>query len=105
MAKKCQTTGHVSVIIVQGMEAEKLTEHGVDTPIVLRVVCDLCILPEDDLSARCDHTELGNVDLDDRTLRHDTELRVHRRLRILLNTDDLELECCLQISYVGVKTR
>ena len=45
-----------------------------------------------DLSASGDHTEFGHVDLDDCTLGENTELRVHGRLRVLLDADDGELE-------------
>ena len=45
-----------------------------------------------DLSAGGDHTELGHIHLNDCTLGEHTELRVHWRLRVLLDANDRELE-------------
>ena len=53
-------------------------QHSVDAAIVLGVISDLRVLSPDDLSSRRHHTELGDVDLDDGTLRDDAQTRVHR---------------------------
>jgi hypothetical protein len=51
----------------------------------------------DDLSARGDHTELGDVDLEDGTLCEDTKGGVERRLGVLLDAEDGELEGSLEL--------
>lgn len=51
----------------------------------------------DDLSSSSDHTQLADVDLDDGTLGHHSQLRVKGRLRVLLHSDDGELEGGFQV--------
>jgi len=82
-----------------------LTEDGVDAPVIFRVVCDLGVFSENDLSTGGDHTELGDVDFDDGTLGQHTKLGVHRRLGVLLDTEDVQLERCLEVSFrIGRKS-
>ena len=52
-----------------------------------------------DLSAGGDHAKLADIDLDDGSFCHNSELSVHRALRILLDAKDLELECRLEFGY------
>lgn len=66
-----------------------LTEDSIYTPIVLRIVGDLGVLSKDDLSSCSDHTQLGDVDLNDGTLGEDTKLSVHGGLGVLLDAEDL----------------
>lgn len=75
------------------MQEDRLTENRVYTSIVLWVVGDLCVFPEHDLASRCHHTQLGDVDFYDCAFRHYTQLSVHRRLRVFLDSKDLQLEC------------
>jgi hypothetical protein len=101
----------------------RLTQDGVDTSIEFRVVGNLSVFyitrpflasatgvslrqqpntdrvltRPDDLSSGSDHTQLADVDLDDGTLGHHSQLRVKGRLRVLLYSDDGELEGGFQV--------
>lgn len=63
----------------------------IDTALVLRGVGDLGPFSPDDLSVGGDHTQLGDVDLDDCSLGQDTELSVQRVLGVLLDGQDGQL--------------
>jgi hypothetical protein len=54
----------------------------------------------DNLSSGSDHTQLADVDLDDGTLGHHSQLRVKGRLRVLLYSDDGELEGGFQVGCI-----
>lgn len=63
----------------------------VDTALVLRGVGNLGPFSPDDLSVGGDHTQLGDVDLDDCSLGQDTELGVQRVLGVLLDGQNGQL--------------
>lgn len=63
----------------------------VDTALVLRGVGNLGPFSPDDLSVGGDHTQLGDVDLDDCSLGQDTELSVQRVLGVLLDGQNGQL--------------
>ena len=75
------------------------TQDGVDAAIVFGVVRHLGVLAEYDFSTCGDHAELADVDFDDGALCHDAELGVHRALRVLLDSENLQLEGCFQVRY------
>lgn len=56
--------------------AEKHTlnkQHGIDAPIVFRVICDLRVFCPNDSPTRSDHTQLADVDFDDGSFGEDAE--------------------------------
>ena len=63
----------------------------IDTALVLRGVGNLGPFSPDDLSVGGDHTQLGDVDLDDCSLGQDTELGVQRVLGVLLDGQNGQL--------------
>ena len=75
------------------------TEDGVNATVVFWVVRDLSIFAEDDFSSCCNHPQLRDIDFNNRSLRHDAKLRVHGRLRVLFDTQYLELESGFQIGW------
>lgn len=79
-------------------------ENSVDAAVVFGVVGDLGVFAPDDLAAGGDETELADVDLNDRTLGNDTKLRVEGRARILLHSDNGELERGLQLRVLRENT-
>jgi hypothetical protein len=83
-----------------GME-EIRTQNGVYTPVVFWIVRDLGILSKDDFATSRDHSQLGYIHLYNGTFGHDAELRIHWRLRIFLDANDLQLEGGLQIRFTG----
>lgn len=68
-----------------------------DAAIVLRRIHNLGIFRPDDFTPCCDHTQLACVDFDNCTFRQDAKLGVHWTLRILLYSDDGQLESCLMV--------
>lgn len=48
-------------------------KHSIDTPIILRVVCDLCILAPYHFATRCDQSQLTDIDLNDGSLCNDPQ--------------------------------
>lgn len=63
-------------------------QDAVNTALVLRVVSDLSKAAPNNLSTSSDQTQLADIDLDNRTLRQDSQLRIHGVLGILLDGDD-----------------
>ncbi len=83
----------------------KLTQYGIYTPVILGIICDLsvfslqiyvstpryspnlaCATYPDSLSTSRHHPQFRNIHFNDCSLRHDTELCIHWRLRVLLHT-------------------
>jgi hypothetical protein len=52
---------------------------------------NLCPPPPYNLSASCDETKFGNIDFDDCSSCQDSQLGVERILRVLLDTNDWQL--------------
>ena len=75
------------VLACVGMKQNQSRYTALQRPLDMRTH-----LAPHDLSAGGDHTKLGYVDLHNCTLGENTELRVHGRLRVLLDADDGELE-------------
>jgi hypothetical protein len=84
------------------MRLKEHTKNSVDAAIIFGVVCDLGVFPKHYFSTSRDHAQFRNVDLDDSSLRHDAKLRVHGRLGIFLDTEDLQLERSFQVSYTAL---
>ena len=76
-------------------------KNGVDAAVILRVVCHLRVLAPNDFAARCDEAKLGHIHLDDGALGNHTKLREKRRARVLLDADDWEAECRLELRWSG----
>lgn len=57
----------------------------IDTAVVLGVVGNLGPFTPDDLAIGGDHTQLGDVDFEDRSLGQDTELSIQGVLGVLLD--------------------
>lgn len=70
---------------------QSVCDLRVDTTVVLRVVSNLGPFTPDDLAVGGDHTQLGNVDLENCSLGQDTELCVQGVLRVLLDREDGQL--------------
>lgn len=69
-----------------------VSDLRVDTAVVLGVVGNLGPFSPDDLAIGGDHTQLGDVDLDDCSLGQDSELCVQRVLRVLLDGQNGQLD-------------
>lgn len=63
----------------------------IDTAVVLGVVGNLGPFTPDDFAVGGDHTQLGDVDFEDRSLGQDTELSVQRVLGVLFDGEDGQL--------------
>lgn len=63
----------------------------IDTSVVLGVVGNLGPFTPDNLAVGGDHTQLGDVDFEDRSLGQDTELSVQGVLGVLLDGEDGQL--------------
>lgn len=75
-------------------------KDGVDATIVFGVVGDLSVFTPNHLTSGGGHAEFGNVDFDDGTFGQNTQLGVEGALRILLDTDDGQVERGLEF-WVG----
>ena len=64
----------------------------INTTVILAVVRNLCPLSPDDLTTSCHKTKLTDINFDNRTLRQDAQLRIHRALRVLLHTNNRQLD-------------
>ena len=84
-----EDTGYV--MLVHAIYANVRSDLRVDTALVLRGVGNLGPFSPDDLSVGGDHTQLGDVDLDDCSLGQDTELGVQRVLGVLLDGQNGQL--------------
>jgi hypothetical protein len=58
---------------------------------------------EEEEEARCDHMGGGEWYLEDGSLSDDTQLRVEWRLRVLLDAQDVQVECGLQLRVSHVR--
>ena len=67
------------------------------TTIHFRRVHDLGIFRPNDFTACSNHTQLARIDFNDRTLCQNTKLRVHWTLRVLLDSDNGQLESGLSV--------
>lgn len=54
------------------------TQNGVDAAIIFGVVCDLGVFPENNLTSSSHHTQLRDIDFDNRAFSHHAKLGVHR---------------------------
>ncbi|KAG5459116.1 MAG: hypothetical protein BJ554DRAFT_522 [Olpidium bornovanus] len=64
--------------------------------------CAYRVLSPDDLSAGRDEAQFADVDLDHGSLGDDAERGVERALRVLLDTDDWQLESCPELGVGDV---
>mmetsp|Transcript_31690 Transcript_31690/g.69292 ORF Transcript_31690/g.69292 Transcript_31690/m.69292 type:complete len:273 (-) Transcript_31690:60-878(-) len=78
-------------------------ENGIDAAIVLGVVRHLRVLSPDDLARGGHQAEVGAIHLDDRPLCDHAERGVQRRLRILFDADEVELERGLELGVRHVR--
>ncbi|TIA88946.1 hypothetical protein E3P81_03189 [Wallemia ichthyophaga] len=74
----------------------------INATVIFRVVSYLGILTPNDFTTSSDHTEFTYVNFEYGALREDAKLRVERRLRVLLNADDGELEGSLEFRVSDV---
>lgn len=67
-------------------------QHGIDAPIQLWVVGDLCVLCPHHLAPRGDQPQVGHIDLNDGALGDDPQLRVHGGGGVLLHGHNVQVE-------------
>mmetsp|Transcript_31399 Transcript_31399/g.50502 ORF Transcript_31399/g.50502 Transcript_31399/m.50502 type:complete len:294 (-) Transcript_31399:99-980(-) len=72
-------------------------QNSIDATVHVRVVGHLGVLCPNDLAGLRDEAQLGDVHLNDRALRHDTEGGVQSGLRILLHANYVKAEGHLQL--------
>ena len=70
-------------------------QNSIYTAIIFWIVRDLGKFTPDDFTCGGDKAELADVDLDDGTLGDDAKRRIKVGLRVFLDADDIEAECCL----------
>ena len=79
------------VVIVDGANLDK--KNCIDTAIIFRIISDLSILSPYNFTSRSDETKIRHIDFNDSTLGDNSQLCVHRRLRVLLDSNNIQIEC------------
>lgn len=77
-------------------------QHSINTSIILWVVGNLSVFSPDNFTSLCYETKLRNINLDNSTLCDDSQAGIHCTLRVLLNSQNVQLECGfkLRMSYM-----
>ena len=86
-----------------------MTRPQVILPIIVRIVRNLRVSSPNHLAARRDQAQLADVDFDDSSLGQNAEVGVQRVLRVLLDSDNRQLNCDSQLlvcnmSFLNTKT-
>mmetsp|Transcript_1247 Transcript_1247/g.1776 ORF Transcript_1247/g.1776 Transcript_1247/m.1776 type:complete len:275 (-) Transcript_1247:192-1016(-) len=77
-------------------------QHPIYTTIILRVICDLRVFTPNHFSSRCDQAQLADIYLDNGSFGEYSKLRVHVSIGVLLNTNDVQLKCTLELGVRDV---
>lgn len=81
----------VNVPVLGGYIVKRGNHSRIDTAVVLGHVGNLCPFTPDNLAGGGDETQLGDVDLDNGTLRQNTQLGEEGVVGVLLDGEDGQL--------------
>mmetsp|Transcript_14666 Transcript_14666/g.33193 ORF Transcript_14666/g.33193 Transcript_14666/m.33193 type:complete len:315 (-) Transcript_14666:12-956(-) len=78
-------------------------QDSIHTSVQLWIVGHLSHFTPSHFASRCNQTQFTDIDFDHRTFRKHSEVGVHLRRRVFLDTHNIQLKCCFQFGVRNIR--